>query len=191
MGLFKKKETKAESGTEKLADAIMKYMQSEGFFPEKDEPKDPDADLVRIDFKFQGINVTMDVAEGNYIRMGMVFDLSDSDTDYFNLQCAASQIMFEMKAVKIVAAVKWIQFSVETFARTADAFTPFLKSYLDILSEAVGRHRILYAKFMEDKEASEKSASGDGYEVSSAEDNAMERVIEDAINSQGNKSLKN
>ena len=188
MGLFKKKETKAESGTEKLADAIMKYMQSEGFFPEKDEPKDPDADLVRIDFKFQGINVTMDVAEGNYIRMGMVFDLSDSDTDYFNLQCAASQIMFEIKAVKIIAAVKWIQFSVETFVQSAEAFTPFLKTYLDILSEAVGRHRVLYAKFMEDQESSDHDHEN---EMSSAEDNAMERVIEDAINSQGNKTLKN
>ena len=39
---------------------------------------------------------------------------------------AAFRTMYEMKAVKIVLGVKWIQFSVETFVASADAFTPFL-----------------------------------------------------------------
>ena len=188
MGLFRKNEKRKGSRNDLLSEDIFAYLQSEGFFPEMEEKDKDEKDVTRIHFKFQGTNVTLETAEGNYVRIGMVFDLSRSDTDYFNLQCAASQIMFEIKAVKIIAAVKWIQFSVETFVHSAETFTPFLKTYLDILSEAVGRHRILYAKFMEDKESSEEDHEN---EMSSAEDNAMERVIEDAINFQGNKTLKN
>ena len=188
MGLFRKNEKKKGSKNDLLSEGIFGYMQSEGFFPEIEEKDKDETDVSRIHFKFQGTNVTLEVTDGNYIRIGMVFDLSQSDTDYFNLQCAASQIMFEIKAVKIIAAVKWIQFSVETFVQSAEAFTPFLKTYLDILSEAVGRHRVLYAKFMEDQESSDHDHEN---EMSSAGDNAMERVIEDAINSQGNKPLKN
>ena len=139
MSLFRKNEKRKGSKNDMLSEEIFGYMQSEGFFPEMEEKDKDETDVSRIHFKFQGTNVTLEVTDGNYIRIGMVFDLSQSDTDYFNLQCAASQIMFEIKAVKIIAAVKWIQFSVETFVQTAEAFTPFLKTYLDILSEAVGR----------------------------------------------------
>lgn len=188
MGLFRKNEKKKGSKNDLLSEEIFGYMQSEGFFPEMEEKDKGETDVSRIHFKFQGTNVTLETAEGNYVRIVMGFDLSHSDTDYFNLQCAASQIMYEMKAVKIVAAVKWIQFSVETFVQSAGTFTPFLKPYLDILSEAVGRHRILYSEFMEDKEPTCQTWED---ELSSAEDNAMERAIEDAINSHGNKTLKN
>ena len=100
MGLFRKNEKKKGSKNDLLSEEIFGYMQSEGFFPEMEEKDKGETDVSRIHFKFQGTNVTLETAEGNYVRIVMGFDLSHSNTDYFNLQCAASQIMYEMKAVK-------------------------------------------------------------------------------------------
>ena len=111
MGLFRKNEKRKGSRNDLLSEEIFGYMQSEGFFPEMEEKDKGETDVSRIHFKFQGTNVTLETAEGNYVRIVMGFDLSHSNTDYFNLQCAASQIMYEMKAVKIVAAVNRISYT--------------------------------------------------------------------------------
>ena len=193
MGLFRKntKDTADTSGNKLLADSIFSYLKSEGFFPEKDtEIPDKEAtdteELCRIRFKYEGKKVILDTADGNYIRIIMRFNLDDENYDTMCLMCAASQVMYEVKAVKIVAAASFIQFTIETFCLSADAFTPFLKPYLDIMSEAVGRHWNLYVKFVEDIKA-----SSDQEEDADSDVSGFDGVIRDAIESQEKKSIKN
>ena len=111
------------------------YLQKEGFFPERGTTEDTDAHREYIYFKFQGFNVTMEISQNDYLRLIVVLEIDPDGSDCFNLMMAAFRTMYEMKAVKIVLGVKWIQFSVETFVASADAFTPFLMRYLDILTD--------------------------------------------------------
>ena len=146
MGLFGKRNRKkldtAEQQTrntvqqsEELADVLYVYLQKEGFFPERGTTEDTDAHREYIYFKFQGFNVTMEISQNDYLRLIVVLEIDPDGSDCFNLMMAAFRTMYEMKAVKIVLGVKWIQFSVETFVASADAFTPFLMRYLDILTD--------------------------------------------------------
>ena len=196
MGLFGKRNRKkpgtAEQQTrntvqqpEELADALYVYLQKEGFFPERGTSEDTDAHRAYIYFKFQGFNVTMEISQNDYLRLIVVLEIDPDGSDCFNLMMAAFRTMYEMKAVKIVLGVKWIQFSVETFVASADAFTPFLMRYLDILTDAVGRHRAICFRFKEEKEKElEKGTSQEGV------DNAMEKLLQDAVNAQLDNPVK-
>lgn len=198
MGLFGKKERKRqdaaiqdkteEQTSEMLADALFAYLQKEGFFPERETSEDPSSRRVLLYFKFQGLNVTMEIPDNDYLRLVVVFEVDPESADYFNLMMAASQTMYEMRAVKVVLGVKWIQFSVETFVASAETFTPFLMRYLEILSDAVGRHRAAYSRFLEEKEREqekERNASAGG----SPED-PMEKLLQDAVNAQLDNPVK-
>lgn len=192
MGLFGKKKKGIDSSAEQsvnperlesiTVDGIFRYLQTEGFFPEKDSGKDSGNTLIY--FKFQGMNVTVEIPESDYLRLIVVYEVDPGKADYFNLLMAASQVMYELKIVKIVTGQRWVQFSVETFSSSTAELSRFFMRYLNILADAVGRHRSLYAKYVEEyqKEIGKNDADH-------AQD-PFDSILKDAIDAQSHNPLK-
>lgn len=199
MGLFgrKKKDKAGQNGNRKehkpevsgacsaegiTVDDMFRYLQEEGFFPERDPDGDAGNDLLY--FKFQGMNVTVEIPESDYLRLIVVYEVEPDKADYFNLLMAASQVMYELKIVKIVTGQRWVQFSVETFSSSLCELSLFFMRCLNILSDAVERHRKLYAKYVEECQKDIKDKSG------SHDEDPFDSMLKEVIDAQSRNPLK-
>lgn len=156
--------------------AMFDFLKREGFVPEKDLNEES-----VIDFKYQGTPVRMEINDGEYIRLISGFSLKPEEMNYFNLLLAATNVMYELRMVKIVIGERWIQFTIETLVSSVEEYSVFFMSYLDILTNAITRHQEAYTKYEEERKSAEEHS----------EEAVIDKMFQEVVESQSNNPLKN
>lgn len=159
-------------------DALFGFLKEEGFLPQKSVSEE---DV--IEFKYQGFHVSMELTDGEYIRLIFAYDIDQSDINFFDVMAAAQSVMFELRMVKVVCGAKWIQFSIEVLVSSLKEYSRFFIRYLDILSSAVIKHRDLYLKYKEEYSRRQNEKSGQVDE--------MDELMKEMAEYQSRKTLKN
>lgn len=162
-------------------DDMVKFLKKEGFLPHKDE-----SDETSIEFKYQGTAMRMEISDGDYIRLMTFLTLDPDDVNYFDILIASSQVMLELRMVKVMVGEKWILFSIETMASSIEEYSGFLIRYLDILIAALSKHREVYSGYQESRQDGEAHSN-----VSDEEVSPLDKILQEVVASQANNPMKN
>lgn len=163
-------------------DDMFKFLKKEGFLPHKDE-----SDETSIEFKYQGTAMRMEISDGDYIRLMTFLTLDPDDVNYFDILIASSQVMLELRMVKVMIGEKWILFSIETMASSVEEYSGFFIRYLDILMAALSKHREVYSGYQE----SRKEGDGNSQESEAEEESPLDKILQEVVASQANNPMKN
>lgn len=175
-------EGQASEGHGITVDDMFKFLKKEGFLPQKDE-----SDETSIEFKYQGTAMRMEISDGDYIRLMTFLTLDPDDVNYFDILIASSQVMLELRMVKVMVGEKWILFSIETLASSLEEYSGFFIRYLDILMAALSKHREVYSGYQE----SRKDGDGDSQESGDADESPLDKILQEVVASQANNPMKN
>lgn len=175
-------EDQAADGQGITVDDMFKFLKKEGFLPHKDE-----SDKTSIEFKYQGTAMRMEISDGDYIRLMTFLTLDPDDVNYFDILIASSQVMLELRMVKVMVGEKWILFSIETLSSSIEEFAGFFIRYLDILMAALSKHREVYSGYQE----SRKGGDGNSQESEDEEESPLDRILQEVVASQANNPMKN
>lgn len=175
-------EDQAADGQGITVDDMFKFLKKEGFLPHKDE-----SDETSIEFKYQGTAMRMEISDGDYIRLMTFLTLDPDDVNYFDILIASSQVMLELRMVKVMVGEKWILFSIETLSSSIEEFAGFFIRYLDILMAALSKHREVYSGYQE----SRKGGDGNSQESEDEEESPLDRILQEVVASQANNPMKN
>lgn len=175
-------EDQAADGQGITVDDMFKFLKKEGFLPHKDE-----SDETSIEFKYQGAAMRMEISDGDYIRLMTFLTLDPDDVNYFDILIASSQVMLELRMVKVMVGEKWILFSIETLASSLEEYSGFFIRYLDILMAALSKHREIYSGYQE----SRKGGDGNSQESEDEEESPLDRILQEVVASQANNPMKN
>lgn len=175
-------EDQAADGQGITVDDMFKFLKKEGFLPHKDE-----SDETSIEFKYQGTVMRMEISDGDYIRLMTFLTLDPDDVNYFDILIASSQVMLELRMVKVMVGEKWILFSIETLSSSIEEFAGFFIRYLDILMAALSKHREVYSGYQE----SRKGGDGNSQESEDEEESPLDKILQEVVASQANNPMKN
>ncbi len=175
-------EDQAADGQGITVDDMFKFLKKEGFLPHKDE-----SDETSIEFKYQGTAMRMEISDGDYIRLMTFLTLDPDDVNYFDILIASSQVMLELRMVKVMVGEKWILFSIETLSSSIEEFAGFFIRYLDILMAALSKHREVYSGYQE----SRKGGDGNSQESEDEEESPLDKILQEVVASQANNPMKN
>lgn len=192
MGLFRKKKqddmsagADAQGHVTKMSgitvEDMFKFLKKEGFLPRKDE-----SDETSIEFKYQGTGIRMEISDGDYIRLMTFFTLDPDDVNYFDILIASSQVMLELRMVKVVVGEKWIMFSIETMVSSVEEYSEYFIRYLDILVAALSKHREVYSGYQESRQDGEVHSN-----VSDDDVSPLDKILQEVVASQANNPMKN
>lgn len=160
---------------------MFKFLKKEGFLPRKDE-----SDETSIEFKYQGTGIRMEISDGDYIRLMTFFTLDPDDVNYFDILIASSQVMLELRMVKVVVGEKWIMFSIETMVSSVEEYSEYFIRYLDILVAALSKHREVYSGYQESRRDGEVHSN-----VSDDDVSPLDKILQEVVASQANNPMKN
>lgn len=175
-------EDQGSEGQGITVDDMLKFLKKEGFLPKKDE-----SDETSIEFKYQGTAMRMEISDGDYIRLMTFLTLDPDDVNYFDILIASSQVMLELRMVKVMVGEKWILFSIETMVSSLEEYSEFLIRYLDILMAALSKHREVYTGYQESRQ------DGDGHsqESEDEDESPLDKILQEVAASQANNPMKN
>lgn len=175
-------EDQGSEGQGITVDDMLKFLKKEGFLPKKDE-----SDETSIEFKYQGTTMRMEISDGDYIRLMTFLTLDPDDVNYFDILIASSQVMLELRMVKVMVGEKWILFSIETMVSSLEEYSEFLIRYLDILMAALSKHREVYTGYQE----SRQDDDGQPREHQEEDESPLDRLLQEVAASQANNPMKN